>query len=135
MPAEKNSIHIAAALIDNGRGEVLLVRKAGTRSFMQAGGKIEAGEDAFTALQRELIEEIGLEISADQASYLGRFSAEAANEAMTEVVADLFHIRTEHCPVASAEIAQAMWVTIGEALELQLAPLTRDAVLPLAMTV
>ena len=53
-------IPIAAALIEDGAGHVLLVRKADTRFFMQAGGKIEPGEEPAAALVRELHEEIGL---------------------------------------------------------------------------
>jgi 8-oxo-dGTP pyrophosphatase MutT (NUDIX family) len=41
------TIRIAAALIDDDSGRMLLVRKAGTPWFMQAGGKIEPGETPF----------------------------------------------------------------------------------------
>jgi len=125
-------IHIAAALIDDGRGRLLLVRKAGTAYFMQAGGKIEAFEDARAALNRELVEEIGLQVGASQAQYLGQFSAPAANEPGYTVVAELFHIRTTHKPTISSEIVEALWVESGDAAKLQLAPLTRNCVLPLA---
>ena len=40
----QNSIRIAAALMSRSDGRVLLVRKRATESFMQPGGKIEAGE-------------------------------------------------------------------------------------------
>ena len=43
-------VRIFAALIDDDLGRLLLVRKAGTASFMQAGGKIEA-EDLVAAIQ------------------------------------------------------------------------------------
>jgi 8-oxo-dGTP pyrophosphatase MutT (NUDIX family) len=56
---QKPMIRIAAALIDDDRGRLLLVRKVGTPWFMQAGGKIEHGESAISALDRELREEIG----------------------------------------------------------------------------
>lgn len=48
------AIQIAAALIDDDAGRLLLVRKAGTEWFMQAGGKIENGESPLSALRREL---------------------------------------------------------------------------------
>ena len=44
------TIRIAAALIRNERGEVLLVRKRDTQAFMQPGGKLEPGESAAAAL-------------------------------------------------------------------------------------
>ena len=72
-------IRIAAALIDDGAGRLLLVRKAGTRFFMQAGGKIEPGETPAAALIRELDEEIGLKVAEADLSPIGRFSAAAAN--------------------------------------------------------
>jgi 8-oxo-dGTP diphosphatase len=126
-------IRIAAALIDDDAGRLLLVRKSGTQWFMQAGGKIEKGESALCALRRELDEEIGLRLD-DEARYLGRFSAPAANEPRHVVIADIFHVRVSHTPVTRAEIAEAIWVSRTEAAAMQLAPLTRDHVLPLALT-
>jgi len=132
--AASGTIRIAAALIDDGDGRLLLVRKAGSPWFMQAGGKIEEYESALAALRRELAEEIGLKLRARDATYLGRFSAPAANEADTIVEAELFHLRIRHAPIAQAEIAEAIWIGIAEAADLPLAPLTRDVVLPLAET-
>ncbi len=126
----RDSISIAAALIDDGAGRLLLVRKAGTPWFMQAGGKIEGCEDALSALHRELKEEIGLSFCDEQVHYLGRFSASAANEENFMVDAELFHIRTMHSPIARAEIEEAVWVSRAEAEGLPLAPLTREHILP-----
>lgn len=126
------TIRIAAALIDDAAGRLLLVRKAGTASFMQAGGKIEDGEDRWAALVRELREEIGLDLADAVKRYLGCFSAPAANESGFTVEAHLFHVRTAHQPVIAAEIAEAVWIHPADALRLPLAPLTRDHVLPLA---
>jgi 8-oxo-dGTP pyrophosphatase MutT (NUDIX family) len=131
-PLASGTIAIAAALIDDGAGRVLLVRKRGTPFFMQPGGKIHQGESALAALGRELDEEIGLAIGAEAARYLGRFSAPAANEPGHQVVAEIFHLRTAHSPRACREIAEARWVDLARTAELPLAPLTRDHVLPLA---
>jgi 8-oxo-dGTP diphosphatase len=124
-------IRIAAALIDDGAGRILLVRKQGTNAYMQPGGKIEPGEAPLDALRRELHEEIGLALDVQPAP-LGRFRAEAANEPGHVVEAEMFHLTCAHVPLAAAEIADARWVRIGEAEELALAPLTRDHVLPIA---
>src|ERR1044072_8665615 len=74
------SIRIAAGLIVNGAGRVLLVRKRGTTAFMQAGGKIEPHESPTQALARELEEELGICVAPDAPEYLGEFTAQAANE-------------------------------------------------------
>jgi 8-oxo-dGTP diphosphatase len=124
-------IRISVALIDDGEGRLLLVRKSGTQWFMQAGGKIEKGETALCALRRELDEEIGLRFEK-KALYLGQYTAPAANEPRHIVVADVFHIRARHIPITQAEIAEAVWVSISEAATMPLAPLTREHVLPLA---
>lgn len=123
-------IRIAAALIDDGAGRLLLVRKAGTRFFMQAGGKIEPGETPAAALIRELDEEIGLKVAEADLSPIGRFSAAAANEPGHSVDATVFHLRADHRPVAAAEIAEAIWVDVASVEAMPLAPLLRDHILP-----
>ena len=123
-------IRIAAALIEDGSGRILLVRKAGTRWFMQAGGKIEPGEDAAAALIRELDEEIGLTVAESALRPIGRFSAAAANEPGHRVDATVFHLTIDHDPVPAAEIEEAIWVDGRSAETLPLAPLLRDHILP-----
>lgn len=125
-------IRIAAAVIDDGDGRILLVRKTGTAAFMQAGGKIEEDEEPVTALCRELREELALDLASNQLHYLGCFLAEAANEPGHRVEAELFHFRAAFLPQASAEIAEVRWVALRDAAALSLAPLTRQHVLPLA---
>ena len=135
MTPSVRTIHIAAALIDDDAGRLLLVRKTGTECFMQAGGKIEPGESASTALRRELNEELTISVSEDDLRYLGRFSSPAAHEPDHMVVADLFHVTLRHHPDArpGAEIEDIVWVGHVEAAAMRLAPLTRDHVLALAL--
>lgn len=128
------TIQIAAALIDDDAGRLLLVRKAGTDWFMQAGGKIENGEGPLSALRRELSEEIGVMLADGDARYLGRYSAPAANEPGHIVEAEIFHVRMQHDPITLSEIEEALWVDHVTATALPLAPLTRDHILPLART-
>ncbi len=129
--ADPDMIRIAAALIEDGNGRMLLVRKAGTRWFMQAGGKIEAGEQPIDALCRELHEDLGLVVDRGATAHLGHFTAPAANEAGRTVHAELFRMRSTQHPAPRLEIEESSWVDRAAAEALPLAPLTRDHVLPL----
>ncbi|MCE8033916.1 MAG: NUDIX domain-containing protein [Halomonas sp.] len=129
--AHQSILRIAAALILDAKGRLLLVRKRGTERFMQAGGKLESGEPAEAALRREVHEELGQTPTALR--YLGEFTAPAANEPESLVHAHLFLTELPSPVAAAAEIAELRWVTPEEADHLPLAALTRDQVLPLAM--
>ncbi|MFT0516722.1 NUDIX hydrolase [Pseudomonas faucium] len=126
-----NVIRIAAALLIDPQGRTLLVRKRGTQAFMQPGGKIDAGETPVQALARELHEELGLRIDPAQAIPLGQFSAPAANEPGFEVQAQLFRVDCAEQVVPAAEIEEVVWLAADQLPALQLAPLTRDLILPL----
>lgn len=125
------TIHIAAALLLNEQGQTLLVRKRGTRAFMQPGGKIESGEQPSQALVRELEEELGITVDPVEAKFLGTYTAVAANEPGHEVHCELFEIHTQAQVNPAAEIEEALWVDAATMVELELAPLTRDRILPL----
>ena len=125
-------IQIVAALITDIEGQILLVRKRGTRYFMQPGGKAEPDETAEETLAREILEELGCAIRPDSIRYKGRFVAEAANEPDHEVDAAIFKVEILGEPIAQAEIAELVWLKVNNPEGLMLAPLTRDHVLPLA---
>ncbi|WP_460370263.1 NUDIX hydrolase [Pseudomonas sp. Tul1A2] len=125
-----NLIRIAAALLLNPEGQTLLVRKRGTTAFMQPGGKIEAHELPVQALARELEEELGLRIDPAQASFLGQFSAPAANEPGFTVQAEIFQLTIASDVTPAAEIEEVIWVDPTTDPAVVLAPLTRDLILP-----
>ena len=126
------TISVSAGVVLDGRGRVLLVRKTGTRAFMNSGGKPEPGESAAEALCRELAEEVGLAIRLDELTYLGRFRADAANEPGHLVEAEVFAVTVAEADVRPRlEIAEAVWVDPARA-GVELAPLAADHLLPAA---
>ncbi|MBV6822374.1 NUDIX domain-containing protein [Pseudomonas sp. PD9R] len=128
--SESAFIHIAAALLIGSDGRTLLVRKRGTQAFMQPGGKIEAHELPVHALARELEEELGLEIDPAQAVFLGQFSAPAANEPGHVVRAEIFLLKIDADVSPAAEIEEVIWIDPATDVDVTLAPLTRELILP-----
>jgi 8-oxo-dGTP diphosphatase len=125
-------LRIVAALLVDPQGRALLVRKAGTTRFMQPGGKPEHGESAAEALSRELEEELGLIVHPRDLRYVGRYSADAANEAHTVLDAEIFDAPVIRHPVAVAsEIEELVWLNPSDPGEIPLAPLSSEILLPL----
>jgi 8-oxo-dGTP pyrophosphatase MutT (NUDIX family) len=122
-------IRIAAAVIVDAEGRTLLVRKRGTRAFMQAGGKLSEGETAAMALEREIREELGCGVRLCRP--LGLARAAAAKEEGWTVEAELFAVELTGDVQPAAEIEEILWCEPAGAATLTLAPLTRDHVLSL----
>jgi 8-oxo-dGTP diphosphatase len=132
-------IRIAAVVVVDDAGRTLFVRKRGTSRFMQAGGKIDAGESPVAAAVREIAEELGLVVDPSGLVHWGRFDALAANEANHVVDADALFVSVTAAEaasvVATAEIDEIVWLTpeaaAAQADALKLAPLSRDVLLPM----
>ena len=125
-------IRVSAAVVTDGTGRALVVRKRGTTVFQQPGGKPDPGETALEAVVRELAEETG--VVADPASFapLGRFRDAAANEPGHVVVADAFALVVAPDEArAGAEIAELRWIGARDLDATPLAPLSRNQLLPL----
>ena len=127
-------INVVAALIRDEAGRVLLVRKRGAAVFQQPGGKRDPGEDDAAALARELDEELGCRVVSGSLRPLGEFLAPSANEPGFQVRASVYAVNVQGIIAARAEIEEIAWIDPARADGLALAPLTRDHVLPLALS-
>lgn len=124
-------IRIVAAVVLDERNHLLVVRKRGTSSFMQPGGKIEPGEQPLAALGREVREELGAGIDDATVRALGRHSAIAANEPGHRVDALLYLVGLDRSPHPAAEIDEMAWIDPAAPGDIELAPLTEHTVLAL----
>ncbi len=128
--SQQAPIEIAVALMSRADGRTLVVRKRGTTTFIQPGGKVEPGELPADAVRREVEEELGLRVGAEEFTFAGTYHGPAVNEAGT-VVAHAFLITVNAAVTASAEIEELRWIDPAEPGAIVLAPLTRDDFLPL----
>lgn len=128
-----NTFILAAGIMIDPTGKLLVVRKANTAKFMLPGGKIDAGETALKALIREINEEVGVQIPPSLPVFIQTYRAPAANEPGYFIESNLFMLLLPEIVeiTPKSEIAEARWVTPQEAKGLDLAPLMRSFVLPL----
>ncbi|MEC5192060.1 MULTISPECIES: NUDIX hydrolase [unclassified Arthrobacter] len=123
-------IVVSAVCVFDEAGRLLTVRKRGTDKFMHPGGKPEPGETPAQTAARELAEEVGIVLPANDLVFLGLWFADAANEAATQIQATVFTAPGVWDARPSAEIAEIRWLDLAADLPGDLAPLLTDHVLP-----
>lgn len=119
-----------AAVITDRRGRVLLVRKRGSATFIQPGGKREAGEAALQTLARELREELGVRLVEASAQPLGTFEDDAVNEPGRRVRAEVYRVQVLGEPMPGAEIEELRWMDPVPPHPVPVAPLSAGHILP-----
>lgn len=115
-PASILRIAAVCFLRDGREGpELLAVRKRGTGSYMQVGGKLEPGESPLQAAIREVEEELGVRLAPEDLSPVGDFEAAAANEPGTIVRSTVFRTRRQLPEPLEvlAELADHCWVPLA----------------------
>lgn len=123
---------VAAIVMRDDEGRILVVRKQGTSRFMLPGGKIEPGETPSQAAVREAREELGVHLDEAQLGHLGEWTAPAANESGRTVHGHIYEHPFVVGVTACSEIAEEQWLSVEELLiRDDIAPLLSTRVLPL----
>lgn len=121
---------VSAVVFRDEQGDVLTVRKSGTRMFMFPGGKLESGECATDAAVREVREELGIHVRATDLSLVGTFTSNAANEPGHTVTATVYEHAYVPVDAPAGEIAELRWTDPSAKRAADLAPLLADLVFP-----
>lgn len=136
VPSKRLRITAVCFLRDGEDGpELLGVRKRNTGTYMQVGGKLEAGESPEEAAIREAEEETGLRLDPAELELLGDFRAVAANEPDTQVHSTVFLTRRplpEDFRV-QAELADHRWFPLAQhepPTDVRIAPLMAAQIMP-----
>ncbi len=121
---------VAAVVIRDDEGRILLVRKQGTSRFMLPGGKIEPGETPAECAIREAAEELGVTLDPESLDVLGDWTAPAANEPGHSVRGHMFLHPWVDGIAVHGEIADLRWFDPRTDERRDLAPLFEHRVLP-----
>lgn len=106
----RRKIHKAGAVIIRDR-KVLVGRARGSDAFYVPGGKLEPGESAVEALIRELHEEQGIVVRAEDVRLLGEYDSVVAERPDTDIHMDVFIVDVYEGKLSpSAEIEENRWV-------------------------
>jgi len=125
-----SDIHKAGGVILRDR-HFLVTRSFGKDVFVAPGGKLEDDETPEQALQREMLEEISVDIDTDTLEHLGAFHADAAGQPGVKLRMDVYIIQDFiGDPVPSSEIEEIKWINT-RTTGVKIGSIFEHAVLPL----
>lgn len=127
-----HKIVICSAMMIGPDGDLLLVRKKGSKYFQLPGGKIAAGESDVEALVRELREELHFDARRIALQFIGQHNAQAVNEQDTLVEGHIYliklNVKVPFTP--QAELEELQWIKKDSWQNYQLAHLAEEFVVP-----
>lgn len=123
----ENTIHkIAAVLVDNGK--TIVVKKKGLDEYISLGGKHEGSESHGECLNREALEELGIEVSNPQ--FLGRYQ-DVTSDIGAPIILDAYITTSQGELNPQSEIENFLWVDSDWRKEnIELASIIRKGIIP-----
>ena len=115
IPDQSNIMSLVrcACLVAVEKERLLLVRVRTNEHWYLPGGKIEAGERPEHALERELLEELGIVVERDSVRYLYTVRGPAYGQP-GEVELICFSAKWRNSPRALGEISDVQWLDYRE---------------------
>lgn len=126
MAACRELLKVGLAMVQH--GQLLVVRKKGSHTFILPGGKPEGKERDVATLRRELKEELGCSLGSVR--YEGTFKDTAADLQNTVVVVRLYAGNVAGVPRPASEIEEVAWISICSPARVPLAPSISNQILP-----
>ena len=130
---EKNmnyDIHKIGGVLIKDR-KLLVSRSKNKNVFVAPGGKVESGEDAFFALQRELKEEFEIEIKKENLQKFGTFYAQASGDEDKKLKMDVFIVKTWRGEIVPrSEIEEIRWIDSEMATNTRVGSIFKHEVIP-----
>lgn len=131
---EKNAIvsglrHRAVAVfIINSKNQVLLQKRSEMQKMwpgmwdLSSGGHVDSGEQGFQAIQRELHEELGLDIQTSEMDFIGsalstNIKGDIINKHLNEYYVVNKDIDLESLKLQATEVSEVKWVDKEEIIE------------------
>lgn len=115
--AEGEHFAVAIIFLENSKGEFLMQktpeRKGG--KYSSTGGHIDKGETPLVAIKREVLEEIGLDISNEPIEDIGFFMEKGPIRFLFYLKKDI-DVNTLH--LQESEVASVRYMTVAEIKEL-----------------